>query len=100
VTVPAGREQRQGTHWDGCWRAHLDCAVARAERAEQERDEELERRRDAEGHLARRLARVRLLEKALTEIAALPRYGGYSVEAAARIAREELAAGRLEETEA
>lgn len=23
-----------GSHWDGCWRSHIDCAVARAEAAE------------------------------------------------------------------
>jgi hypothetical protein len=23
-----------GAHWDGCWRAHLDCAIARVEELE------------------------------------------------------------------
>lgn len=26
------------THWEGCWRDHLDCAVARVEALEAERD--------------------------------------------------------------
>ena len=29
--------ERERTHWEGCWRAHFDCAVARCERLEKQR---------------------------------------------------------------
>ena len=37
---PTGSGQRQGTHWDGCERAHHECALALIDRLRAEQDDE------------------------------------------------------------
>lgn len=39
------------THYDGCWRDHLECAILRAEMMERQRDEWMEKHMDALGKL-------------------------------------------------